>query len=89
METSTNLKIKLKSNNDIENVVQNLVTTIQSAIFHSSKPTKPDHRMPNKKTLPNNIKDLITLKRRARTRWQLNIYLSDKNAYNHLSIKND
>lgn len=82
MQNTTNLKISLKSKSDIENAAQDLTTSIQSAICNSSYPytTKSINQ-----TLPLNIRNLISEKRRARSRWQKYRYPSDKQIFNHLT----
>jgi len=67
----------LKTSDEIENVAIFLVKTIQelakvSSYTNTNQPYKTNNE------LLQNICQLITLKRRIRTRWQLYRYLSDK-----------
>jgi hypothetical protein len=82
LSNQIDLKIRLKTNNDIDEAVYNLTTSIQSAAWSSCTP-KP---VPNQNyhTMPSHIRNLIVQKRRARTTWQRTRYPSDKRIYNNL-----
>ncbi|VVC27607.1 Hypothetical protein CINCED_3A007937, partial [Cinara cedri] len=86
MQNTTYLNISFKNKEDIESAARNLVTSIQSAIFKSSNPkTQSSKHNTSNQSLPINITNLISEKRRARSRWQKYHYPSDKNLYNHLA----
>lgn len=86
MQSKTYLNISLKNNEDIENAAQDLVTSIQSAIFNSSHPKNKSYKInTNNQSLPTNIINLISEKRRVRSRWQKYHYPSDKKLFNHLA----
>lgn len=86
MQNTTYLNISLKNKDDIESAAQNLVTSIQSAIFKSSHPiTQSSKHNTSNPYLPINITNLISEKRRVRSRWQKYHYPSDKKLYNHLA----
>lgn len=57
MQNTTNLKVSLKSKTDVENAAQNLTTSIQSDIFHSSFPYTPKSlNQTNNCILPSHIR---------------------------------
>ncbi|KAL4143560.1 hypothetical protein QTP88_005878 [Uroleucon formosanum] len=86
IQNTTYLNISLKNKKDIESAAQNLVMSIQSAIFKSSHPkTQSSKHNTSNQSLPTNITNLISEKRRVRSRWQKYYYPSDKKLYNHLA----
>jgi len=86
MKNTTNLKISLKSKTNVENAVQDLTTSIQSAIYKSSYPYTPRSiNQKNDQTLFIYIRTLIFDKRHARSKWQKYRYPSDKKIFNHLT----
>ncbi|KAL4104430.1 hypothetical protein QTP88_019731 [Uroleucon formosanum] len=86
MQNTTYLIISLKNKEDIESAAQNLVMSIQSAIFKSSHPkTQSSKHNTSNQSLPTNITNLISEKRRVRSRWQKYRYPSDNKLYNHLA----
>jgi len=86
LENSTNLKISLKTCNEIESAAQQLVKSIQSAVYECSyPPNQKCHSNLKSFILPPNINILIAEKRRARSRWQSSRLPSDKSAFNNLS----
>lgn len=83
---STNLKISLKSCNEIESTTQHLVSSIQSAVYECSYPPNPNcHSKHNDYLLPPDIKALIAEKRRTLSRWQRSRLPSDKSTLNNLT----
>jgi len=67
MQNGKNLKLSLKTNNDIENSYQDLTSSIQSAVDESSyKMNKKNQPQLYKNVLHAHITDLISQKRRAR-----------------------
>lgn len=86
---NTNLKISLKSCNEIESAAQHLVSSIQSAVYECSYPPNPNchpkHKHNDYYLLPPDIKSLIAEKRRTRFRWQRSRLPSDKSTLNNLS----
>uniref|UniRef100_A0A2S2PX53 Putative RNA-directed DNA polymerase n=2 Tax=Sipha flava TaxID=143950 RepID=A0A2S2PX53_9HEMI len=86
LENSTNLKISLKTCNEIESAAHQLVKSIQSAVYECSYPSNQKcHSNLKSFILPPNINILIAEKRRARSRWQRSRLPSDKSAFNNLS----
>ncbi|KAL4143116.1 hypothetical protein QTP88_005482 [Uroleucon formosanum] len=86
LENNTNLKISLKTSSEIEIASQDFVNSIKAAISDSSytpNPNKPPNS--NQYDIPLNIKTLIIVKRRVRSRWQHTRLPSDKKSYNYLS----
>ncbi|VVC34843.1 Endonuclease/exonuclease/phosphatase,Reverse transcriptase domain [Cinara cedri] len=84
LDNQCNLKISLKSPNDIDEAVHLLTKSIQEAAWSSSSP------MPNTNSsinLPLHIRILISDKRRARATWQRTKYPSDKRKLNNLTNK--
>ncbi|KAL4084132.1 hypothetical protein QTP88_027967 [Uroleucon formosanum] len=80
-----NLKVRLKSNFDIDEAVNNLTTLIQSAAWAATKLDKPPHTYSNFQLVPEQIQSLIVEKRRARARYQSSRLPSHKSAYNKLA----
>jgi len=76
------LKTRLKTNNDIDEAVYNLTTSIQSAAWSSCTPNPTPNQ--NYHTMPSHIRNLIVQKIRARTTWHRTRYPSDKRIYNNL-----
>lgn len=86
IQSKTYLNISLKNNEDIENAAQDIVTSIQSAVFESSYPKNKSYKInTNNQSLPANIVNLISDKRRVRSKWQKYHYPSDKKLFNHLA----
>ncbi|KAL4136280.1 hypothetical protein QTP88_007828 [Uroleucon formosanum] len=86
LQNSTNLKISLKTDEQIEEAVQNLTTSIQTAVYNSSFKTNiPVENSILKNSLPLHIQELIKTKRRARARWQRYNLSSDKRILNNLT----
>lgn len=86
LENSTNLKVSLKSCNEIESAAHQLVSSIQSAVYECSYPLNQRCASILKSfILPPNINILIAEKRRARSRWQRSRLPSDKSTFNNLS----
>jgi hypothetical protein len=86
LENSTNLKVSLKTCNEIESVDHQLVKLIQSAVYECSyPPNQKCHSKLKSFILLPNINILIAEKRWARSRWQRSRLPSDKSAFNNLS----
>ncbi|KAL4121449.1 hypothetical protein QTP88_013963 [Uroleucon formosanum] len=84
LENATNLKISLKSTDQIDEAAQNLTTSIQTAVFKASYVTNtPDNSKHN--ILPPQIQKLIVKKRRVRSLWQRSNLPFDKRLLNYLS----
>jgi hypothetical protein len=84
------LKIKLKTTSDIDEAVNKLTTFIQQAVRTSMKSDKiispiKNNANSNYFLLPEEIRSLITEKRRARASYQLSRLPSHKSAYNKLA----
>ncbi|KAL4097406.1 hypothetical protein QTP88_022192 [Uroleucon formosanum] len=86
-----NLNIRLKSNLDIDEAVNNFTTLIQSAAWTALKPIKTVNSNNiinsnfNYPLIPEEIRCLIVEKRRARARYHLSRLPSHKSAYNKLA----
>jgi len=74
LENQTNLKLSLKSSDEIDEVVNLLTKSIQETAWSCSTPTPPTNHIKN---LPLHIKVLISEKRRARATWQRTKYPSE------------
>ena len=86
MHNNTNLQLSLKTNEEIENATQDLITSIQSAVYESShKNSQSNQQNLYNQLLPTHITDLISLKRRTRSQYQKYRYPSDKQTFNRLS----
>jgi len=79
------LKIKLKSNHDIDEAVNNLTMLIQSAAWEATKPNKTHNSKNNHPIVSDQIRCLIVEKRRARAKYQATRLPSHKTAYNKLA----
>jgi len=80
-----NLNIKLKSNTDIDEAVYNLTNLIQSTAWSTTKPDKNRNLKPKPHLFPEEIRNLIVEKRRARARYQASHLPSHKIKYNKLA----
>ncbi|KAL4097164.1 hypothetical protein QTP88_021983 [Uroleucon formosanum] len=85
LSNDTNLKIKLKSPEDIEDAITTLNQSIQRAAWNSTPISQPSP--PFSIHIPAHIRHVISEKRRARTQWQRTKYPSDKNCLNSLSTQ--
>ncbi|KAL4136335.1 hypothetical protein QTP88_007883 [Uroleucon formosanum] len=79
------LKIKLKSNYDIDEAVNNLTMLIQSAAWEATKPNKTHDSKNNYPIVSDQIRCLIVEKRRARAKYQVTRLPSHKTADNKLA----
>ncbi|KAL4136432.1 hypothetical protein QTP88_007980 [Uroleucon formosanum] len=79
------LKIKLKSNYDIDEAVNNLTMLIQSATWEATKPNKTHDSKNNYPIVSDQIRCLIVEKRKARAKYQVTRLPSHKTAYNKLA----
>jgi len=84
LNNKINLKISLKSPNDLDKAANYLTISIQEAAWSSSFPIPPKTSQTN---LPLYVRSLIIEKRRARTIWQIMRYPSHKRQYNNLANK--
>ncbi|VVC42106.1 Endonuclease/exonuclease/phosphatase [Cinara cedri] len=80
-----NLKTRLKTDTDIDEAVDNLTTSIQSAAWCSCSPISTSSQ--NQYKIPIHIGQIIVQKRRARANWQRTRYPSDKRIFNNLCTK--
>ena len=81
----TNLNIKLKSPEDIEDAITKLNQSIQRAAWNSTPISQPSLLFSI--NIPAHIRHVISEKRRARSQWQRTKYPSDKNRLNSLSTQ--
>jgi hypothetical protein len=79
-----NLKIKLKTQEDIELAIETLTNVMQQAATQSTPPLKPQI-CSNNTTLE--IKQLLKEKRKARALWHQSHIPTDKTRYNQLLIR--
>jgi hypothetical protein len=88
VQDEINLNTSLKNQNEIDDTISTLTTILTRAVQQAT-PQTGNHKQPN--TLPLEIKKLIAVKRKARSRWQRSHAPSDKTALNqatnHLKIK--
>lgn len=84
MNQNLHLNIRLKSNDDIDTVVNYLTNVIQTAAWSATTPKKHVHNN-NTNSLQTNIRFLIAEKRRARALYQRTRLPSHKKIYNKLA----
>lgn len=84
LSETSDLKLCLKKSSDIDDAVNLLTNNIQSAVWESAIQPPPRKTELN---LPIHIRNLISLKRRARAICQHSRYPSDKRHYNVLALK--
>jgi len=80
-----NLKISLKSPQEIDDAVDNLTTLIQSAAFKSNTISTTTNSAHKHLFVSEQVRSLIVEKRRARARYQTTRLPSHKSAYNKLA----
>lgn len=85
LNEQVNLKVKLKSNLDIDEAVNNLTTLIQSAAWAATKLDTHPNTYSNVHLVPKQIRSLIVEKRRSIARYQSSRLPSHKSAYNKLA----
>lgn len=84
LDNKINLNISLKTPEQIETAVKNFTSSIQTSAWSSS--STPTQSIPHySMQLPTFARDLISLKRRARSARQRTRLPSDKQIYNNLS----
>ena len=76
------LRVTLKTSEDLDNAVHSFTTKIQEAVWTASS---PDHssKILKKHNLPQHLLDLIHIKRRARLLWQRTRHPADRHSYNY------
>jgi hypothetical protein len=79
-----NLKIKLKTKEDLELAIETLTKIMQQAATQSTPPLEPQKRFNN---IPLEIKQLLREKRKARAMWHQTHIPTDKTRYNQLTNK--
>jgi len=82
IKQNINLKIKLKSEHDIDEAVNNLTTLIHSAANLSNTIRNPIYLLHKRPFFPKQVRSLIVEKRRARALYQYTRLPSHKKAYN-------
>lgn len=85
MDEKLTLNIKLKSKDDLDNVVQHFVTTTQESLLLASKKTNINNKKYSYMEPPIFIKRLIAEKRRTRHIWYQKNYPNDKHTLNNLT----
>uniref|UniRef100_T1HG07 PKD_channel domain-containing protein n=1 Tax=Rhodnius prolixus TaxID=13249 RepID=T1HG07_RHOPR len=83
LEEKLNLRISLKTAEELDNAVEHLTTSIQTSVWESS--THSVAQRTHMTNIPLYIRTLITDKRRARAKWQRTRYPSDKREFNRLT----
>jgi hypothetical protein len=79
-----NLKIKLKTQKDLELAIETLTKVMQQAATQSTTPLEPQKRFNN---IPLEIKQLLREKRKARAMWHRRHIPTDETRYNQLTNK--
>lgn len=82
LENKIDVKIKLETKNQLEEEVENLITNIQSAAVNNTRIVSHRSICNN---YPNEIRELIIVKRKARRKWQKSRDPSDKTILNNKS----
>ena len=85
LDSRLDLHVSLKTPDDIDSAVDIFTKTIQQSVWESSEPRhyRPRNFLPH--YLPQDIRLLISAKRRARALWQSSRYPSDHHKFNQLS----
>ena len=85
LDSRVDLHIPLKTSVDIDTAVDSFTKAIQQSAWESSRPRRsvPSDALPS--NLPQEIRLLISAKRRARRAWQHSRYPSDRLRFNQLS----
>jgi hypothetical protein len=79
-----NLKIKLKTQEDLELALETLTKVMQQAATQSTPPMEPQKRFNN---IPLEMKQLLREKQNARAMWHRTHIPTDKTKYNQLTNK--
>ena len=77
LDDQTNLRIPLKTPDDIDSAIQNFTEMIQGCAWESSRPRRSCSSSTPPLNLPQHVRLLIGAKRRARAAWQRYRYPSD------------
>ena len=85
LDSKIDLHVKLKTPDDIDSAVQHITEMIQQSAWESSEPRRPNPLNTFPFYLPQQIRLLITAKRRARAAWQRSRYPSDHLKFKRLS----
>lgn len=83
LERFVNLSLPLDTREQIDKETEQFIADVQQAAENSTPFYNKDHQ--NKIHYPEEIKELIFKKRKARRKWQANRYPNDKVAFNRLS----
>lgn len=85
IEENINLEIRIKSTDELDEATQNFTNLIQQAAWHSTPaPTVNFNEINN---IPLYVRELVTEKRRARSRWHRTRNNEDRLNYNRLRRK--
>lgn len=84
LENSLNLNIPLKTAQEVDLAVMEFTKAIQDCALNSCRPNTRSC-VSTKSPLPEHIRNLLVLKRRARARWQRTRYPSDRFTFNRLT----
>jgi hypothetical protein len=82
LNTQINLKIPLKTEDDLEDAVHNFTTVLQQAAWQATPPIRKQH---SQRECPDIVKQKLREKRAARKRWHHTRAQRDKQIYNRLA----
>lgn len=85
LDSRINLNVPLKTPSDIDSTIQTFNKAIQESAWSSTRPQRSIPSGPLPSNLPQEIRDLITARRRARAAWQYSRYPSDRLLFHRLS----
>jgi len=80
--THIDLHLRIKQRSELDDATHHFTTLLQDAAWHSSPPSRTPPAPVN--ATPLQIRNLVTDKRRARSRWQRSRNQGDRATYNHL-----
>lgn len=82
LNDNLNLKVCIKSEDDIDNATEHIITSIQKAAWASTPPAKSSSFNKAYSNLPFTVKEKVLEKRRLRRVWQNTRHPTDKREYN-------
>lgn len=82
IEEQINLDIRLQTPNDVDLAITDFIRTLKNAVDQATPKTKETKRIYN---IPENIRDLLTIKRKARMKWQQTHSPGDKHTLNRIT----
>lgn len=85
IEEHINLNLRIKDQNELDEATQYFTTLIQEAAWYSTPNSEDESSIVE--NIPLRIRELVTEKRRARSRWQRSRNQEDRHIYNRLRRK--